>query len=190
MSVRRLLLLGLLGACTARPDRPDPAEFPGADDDGVEPPVPNNCTTLVEAFDVAGSGYVERSVSGFGLYEYRSAPNRQTSIYLRACAEGVPSELAIALHYYGVARIEPGDYAFTRLAEEDGGFLFAFTDDAGDLNCSEQPTGVVTITDATFDRLEGELRVNVLCTDSSLLGRIPRESTFTGTFAATNIGPE
>lgn len=188
--VRWLGVLGGLSGCTARPDRVDPADYPGADDDGVEAPIPNNCATLVEAFDVVGTGFVERAASGYGVYEYRAAPDQQTSIYLRACDGELQTELAIAMHFYGVSRIQPGDYTFDRLAIENGGFIFAYTDEASDVNCSELPSGTVSITTADFDRIEGVAQVDVRCVDEATLGKIPRESSFQLNFSASNIGVE
>ena len=76
--LRWACVVGWVGGCTARPDRVDPADFPGADDDGVEAPIPNDCSTLVDSFESVGSGFVELSVAGYGVYEYRAAPSQQT----------------------------------------------------------------------------------------------------------------
>lgn len=183
-------LLGLVGGCTARPDRVDPSDYPGADDDGVEAPIPNDCTTLVDPFAFVGTGFVELSGAGYGVYEYRAAPSQQTSIYLRACDGEVPVDLAIAMHFYGVSRIQPGDYTFDRLAYENGGFVFAYTDEEADVNCSELPSGTVSITTADFDRIEGTAQVNVRCVDAATVGKIPRESNFQIEFSANNVGVE
>jgi len=179
----------LLVGCSDRPPRPDPTELPGRDDDELEVPIPNDCLTRVATFELGGTGYVEGEWEGIGLYEYRS-PSKQTAFYLRECDGEAATGVAWAMHFYGVARIEPGSYPFDRLAEFNGGVTFAYTDEEAGVTCTDQPTGTLNISKADFWTVKGDFSVTVGCMSDELLGRIPRETVFTGTFKARNVGVE
>jgi hypothetical protein len=163
-------------------------------------PAPNNCLTRAFPFDIELTGYLPDGVllreqlSGFAEYVYAGAPEHRTSVILRVCEDGddafPSSERVLALNYYGVARVDPGEWEVSRLAETDGGFVFAYTDQSNGtvVNCNDLPTGSVDVTESTFEAVSGTVNINARCVDEGLLERIPRDTTFTGTFRATNVG--
>lgn len=191
----RLVVLSLLAACSARPDRVDPADYPAADAEDITVPTPNNCDTLAGTFQITASGWLETTYEGFATFEYRSSPNRQTTLYFTPCggdtdATEDPEVVAMAINFFGAGRLEQGEHPFTRLADVDGGANFTYTESASDTNCVDQPAGTLEVTSSTFSRVKGSFDVTVGCLDPDLLGRIPRETTFRGSFEATNIGKE
>lgn len=196
-----MLVLSVAGACHGRPDRVDPLECsrlpdqpdacPGGTDDAGNLPVPNNCETLTHEFQASATGYVAEELSGFGEYEYRSDAGDITSIYLTVCPIGaVPRTLALS--FFGVARLEPGNHDVSRLAPIDGGFTFSYTDPRGGAQrtCNDSPVGYVQIDAIDFEQVTGSFEVDTRCMDEDLVGRIPQDVTFSGTFAANNIGVE
>ncbi|HMV69732.1 MAG TPA: hypothetical protein PKA64_23015 [Myxococcota bacterium] len=199
--LRWMMVLSTLAACHGRPDREDPIECsklsdqpdacPGGTDDEGNLPVPNNCNTLTHVFSASSTGYVERAFDGFGEYEYRSDAGQITTIYLTVCPEGRPPA-TLAMSYFGVARLEQGDYNISRTAPIDGGFTFAYSDPSrsGELTCNDDPHGTVIIDSIDYEQASGSFEVDTRCMDDSLVGRIPRDASFSGTFSANNIGVE
>lgn len=194
MSVRSaplVLSACLLTACSTRPERVDPLDYPSVVEDTDVAPIPNNCETLTHAFSAEVTGGIELTLSGYGLYEYEAVPNRQTTIYLSRCSDGVLTQF-FTLAYFGIDRIEIGEHPINLFAEEDGGFRFAFTDTADEfpVSCAQQTTGTVTITEATFAAVGGEFEAVAECTTPDTLDRRPIEASFRGSFRARNIGRE
>lgn len=194
--------LALLGACSGgRPERVDPTvcgalteqpdACPSAGADTAGPPIPNNCDTLSHPFEVVAEGYVAETITGFGVYEYESGGNQVTSIYLSSCPGGASTRL-FSLQYYGVDRLTANSYAVDQKAEEEGGFDFVFTDPRGGnpFSCGDIPRGTVTIDSIDLEQLSGSFEVDARCISEALIGRIPRDVRFTGTFSANNVGFE
>lgn len=182
-----------LQACQARPDRPDPLDFPSALDDTAALPVANDCTTLAFPFEVNATGYVANAYDGVASYEYKSIPDERTSVVMRACGRQ-PLPVIMTLNYYGSGRVRKGTYDVSRLAKEDGEFEFAFVNEDLSLatNCSDDPQGSVTITKSNFSVLEGRFDITARCFDGTILneGRRPQNTRFVGSFSATNTGQE
>lgn len=196
-----MMVLLAVGACHGRPDRVDPIECsqlpdqpeacPGGTDDEGTLPTPNNCETLTHEFTASAVGYVTEELGGFGEYEYRSDAGQITSVYLTVCPEG-GTPRTIAMSYFGVARLEPGDHEVSRAAPLAGGFTFSYTDPRGgkQLGCNDKPTGTVTIDAIDFEQVSGSFEVTARCVDNDLIGRIPQDTMFSGTFSANNVGVE
>lgn len=196
------LVAALSAACGGdRPDRVDPVACvdldaqpeacPSAASDTTEPPVPNDCTTLTEPFSATTTGYVATELAGFGTYEYKKAAGDLTSIYLNSCPDG-PSAPLVALQYYGVDRLVAGTFEVDQRAAVNGGFVFNFTNpNGGDpVTCNDKPTGTVTVDSIDFERMVGSFDITVRCISDELIGRIPQETVFVGTFEARNVGYE
>jgi hypothetical protein len=183
--------LVLMIACSPRPERVDPFDFPGSSGDTGVVPIPNTCETRTHSFESTASGHFDLSLSGYAVYEYEAVPDRLTAIYLTACEPEVPTRF-ISLAFYGIDRVEVGEHAVDRFAEEEGGFLFSYTDtsSAAPAGCNQLPTGTVTVTDSGFGQIAGSFNVTTLCDDETTEGRRPGETVFTGTFAANNVGVE
>ncbi|MGC6514535.1 MAG: hypothetical protein ACON4N_08575 [Myxococcota bacterium] len=198
--VRTALPLTLVGAayvtltaCTLPPERPNPGDFPGALFETGLVPIPNNCTTLQQEFSATASGYISGTNTGFATYEYQSATNDGpvTLVQMQACEPNVVPKY-VAMHFFGVAQVQPGEHPVEPDARENGGFLFAFhnTGNERPIRCDDQPSGTVNITESGQAVLAGTFDVEVGCVDEAILDAIPRRVSFTGTFSANNIGIE
>jgi hypothetical protein len=184
-------MVGMVCACSARPERVDPQEYPGANLDTDVVPIPTNCDTLTHTFGMTMDGYVADTLGGYGVYEYEAIPDRLTTIYLTACGPEETSQY-LTLAFYGIDRVEPGEHPVNRFAFEDGGFVFAYTDTTGvsTVNCNELPKGTVTITESSFASVAGSFELEAQCADETNLDRRPGVTTFSGSFAARNVGRE
>jgi hypothetical protein len=184
-------MAGMVCACSARPERVDPQEYPGANLDTDVVPIPTNCDTLTHTFGMTMDGYVADTLGGYGVYEYEAIPDRLTTIYLTACGPEETSQY-LTLAFYGIDRVEPGEHPVNRFAFEDGGFVFAYTDTTGvsTVNCNELPKGTVTITESSFASVAGSFELEAQCADETNLDRRPGVTTFSGSFAARNVGRE
>lgn len=182
-----MLLAGVVGACEARPERPDLDEFPSAVDSDV-PPTVNGCASRTAGFRVDATGFVEGRIGGFGLVARRTSPD-VTSIFLQGCDRGeVPRTMS--LNYWGGGRLRRGTYDVVPDAREVGEFGFRYVDSRGDLespvSCYDSPSGTVTITKSTVERIEGTFDVEVRCVDFAVVddNRRPQLAQFEGRFAA------
>lgn len=188
-----LTLIGLVACAPATPPRTPSNEFPGAIiDTGYRAEV-NDCDKVNFGFEASSTGYLTDGYSGFGTYEYVSFPEALTTVTLRGCDPG-PSPEFITLTYFGVGRVDVGTYPVSMTANTDGeAFLFSFSNVAeGTLaNCSELASGEVTIESSSADEVTGSFTVSVGCRDlANLVGSLPGETQFTGTFSTNNIGLE
>lgn len=195
-------LAALLVGCQVVPERQPLDAFPTAVDDTDLAARPNNCGQRSHPFDVQLTGYLPDNVLlreelvGFADYEFESVPFNLTSIILRVCEDGdedQPSSVrTLALNFYGIARVDPGEYEVTRFAAEDGGFIAAYTDETEEtvINCNDKPTGSVTIDESGFESISGSFDIDIRCINEQVLDRIPRDSNFSGTFSARNTGVE
>jgi hypothetical protein len=169
-------------------------DFPDFLDDLPAPViVTNNCSETVAGFELAMSGVDDASVTGFGIYEYTSTPDAMTSIYLQTCSrEGEAQPRLLSLGWYGLDRIPVGSIPVRADAAEEGGAVFAFNDKRTQgswVGCNHQQTGSIEVTTSTFERVEGSFTVSAWCITTEA-PRSPIVTTFTGTFAATNVGVE
>lgn len=191
---RSLGLCILLAACSQRPDRVDPFDYPsGADETGLIP-VPNDCKTKAEPFEAVATGYVEDKLKGIGTYEYRSVPDQRTSIVLRACGGQGPLPRLLDFNFFGATRVDKGKYDVGPDALTNGGWEFGYTDarSGNPTYCSDLPEGTITITKSTFSTIEGSFNVRARCFDQAVLDDVvrPPYTAFSGTFSASNEGNE
>lgn len=191
---RSLGLCLALAACSQRPERVDPFDYPSGVDDTDLLPSTNTCESPSDIFKATADGYVTGPLKGIGTYEYRSVPDERTSIVLRVCGAQGPLPRLLAFNFFGATRVDKGKYDVSPTALEEGGFEFGYTDARGanPTYCSDLPEGTVTITKSTFGVIEGSFDVRARCFDQAVLDDVvrPPYSSFTGTFSASNSGNE
>lgn len=193
-----LFAVVLIVGCDARPDRPDPFDYPGIVAETGLGPIPNNCLTQTHTFSMSVSGYRQAQLEGVGTYVYQSSPDGVTQVLLTACDGDEPAGPVVTLNYFGATRLDAGVWNVRRTARQEGGFTFTYADpgfqpDTGfptTVQCNWDPTGTVEVTQADFGEVGGSFTLTASCRDEPLLGRKPKKATFRGTFRANNAGSE
>jgi hypothetical protein len=183
-----LLLLPLVVACEGRPDRPDPSIFPDAFEETDLTDVLTSCGRDQYPFSVEARGFHPTMFDGVGTVTFDADPDPTTTILLRGCGPGRSEQIGLPFH--GVGHLDRGQYTVSRDAVVDGGFLFAYRDltEFEQTNCSEDPSGTVTISRVDHALVVGRFDVTATCVtaDEPNPGEY-RKTRFRGNFRAVEL---
>jgi len=196
--MRNWMSISILGlaATACNPDIPDPGDPPVYDTEGSEEAVPlNDCDNLEHPWASQREGAYNGDVEGYGEYVYSSASGAGTTISLRSCSEDLgATENTLMMTYRSGARLSVQEYNIHTSAEINDGdremtFVYTVNDGNNPGTCQWEQGGTVNITKADGVVLEGDFEIWGKCRSDDHPERL-KNTTFTGSFAAYNIGFE